>query len=74
MVDRVRCSACGAESFAGPNMHCAACFGRLKAVHDGLVAGLDKDLAPPLGASATRGTPLPPLTQDPDTTYPARPG
>jgi hypothetical protein len=38
MVDRVKCAVCGAESFAGPNLNCHACFNRLKTVHDGLVA------------------------------------
>ena len=26
MVDRVRCTTCGAESFAGPNLHCSGCY------------------------------------------------
>jgi len=38
MVDRVKCAVCGAESFAGPNLNCHACFNRLKLRHDGLVA------------------------------------
>ncbi len=38
MVDRVRCATCGAESFAGPNLHCSTCIGRLQVAHDRLLA------------------------------------
>lgn len=42
MVDRVKCISCGAESFAGPNIYCPGCFGRLKAAHDKLLAENEK--------------------------------
>ena len=39
MVDRVRCSTCGSESFAdGATLHCTACFQRLRAAYDKLAA------------------------------------